>query len=263
MKKRDSKASPPVLQSSSLQVIFLGTNGWYDTETGDTVSTLVKCREFDLILDAGSGLAKLDKYCDFKKPVYLLLSHLHLDHITGLHTLAKFNFKKGLEIIVSGVYKKELERFLAKPYTVPLKGLPYKAGFAWLPGKERFPFGVETLPLKHTDPVSGFRFRIEGKTLSYVTDTGYCPNALKLARGADLLITECSYRKGEKNDGWPHFNPETAARLAKEAGAHKLVLTHFAADKYRGKKDRKRALETARRIFPAVKAAEDGLSVKI
>jgi len=31
-------------------------------------------------------------------PVYLFLSHFHIDHIEGLHTLAKFKFKS-LEII--------------------------------------------------------------------------------------------------------------------------------------------------------------------
>ena len=79
-----------------MKIIFLGTNGWYDSATGNTVCTLIQTRKYDIVLDAGYGLAKLDKYCDGTKPVFILLSHFHLDHIAGLHTLVKFKAIKHL-----------------------------------------------------------------------------------------------------------------------------------------------------------------------
>ena len=81
-----------------MQVTFLGTNGWFDTATGNTVSVLVQSEEYDIIFDAGNGIAKADRYITQKKPVFLFISHLHIDHIAGLHTLVKFRFKKGLHI---------------------------------------------------------------------------------------------------------------------------------------------------------------------
>ena len=63
-------------------------------------------------------------------------------------------------------------------------------------------------------------------------DTGYCDNAVKISRQADLLIAESSYLPGEENKKWPHLNPDLAVKLADESGAKKLILTHFAADKY-------------------------------
>ena len=81
-----------------MKVTFLGTNGWYDTITGNTCSVLIQSENFDIILDAGNGIAKADRYITQEKPVYLFISHFHLDHITGLHTLVKFNFREGLNI---------------------------------------------------------------------------------------------------------------------------------------------------------------------
>jgi len=36
-----------------LKVIFLGTNGWYDTATGNTICTFVQTKRYDILLDAG------------------------------------------------------------------------------------------------------------------------------------------------------------------------------------------------------------------
>ena len=80
-----------------IKVIFLGTNGWYDTATGNTVCVLIDAPEAYVVLDAGTGLYKLDQYIkDRKKPIYLFLSHFHFDHIIGLHAMAKFRFKQGM-----------------------------------------------------------------------------------------------------------------------------------------------------------------------
>jgi ribonuclease BN (tRNA processing enzyme) len=37
-----------------MKIIFLGTNGWYDTKTGNTVSTLIVTKEHNIVLDAGA-----------------------------------------------------------------------------------------------------------------------------------------------------------------------------------------------------------------
>ena len=36
-----------------IKVTFLGTNGWYSTDTGVTLCTLVESDDFYIILDAG------------------------------------------------------------------------------------------------------------------------------------------------------------------------------------------------------------------
>ena len=81
-----------------MKIKFLGTNGWYDTSTGNTLCTLLESDKYHVVLDAGNGFYKLDRYIGKEQPVFLLLSHFHLDHILGLHTLVKFSFHKGLRI---------------------------------------------------------------------------------------------------------------------------------------------------------------------
>jgi ribonuclease BN (tRNA processing enzyme) len=46
-----------------------------------------------------------------------------------------------------------------------------------------------------------------------------------MGRGADLLVLECSFPNERKIQG--HLTPKLAGKVAKEAEAKKLVLTHF------------------------------------
>lgn len=245
-----------------MKAVFLGTNGWYDSGTGNTVCTLLRTRRWDIVLDAGFGLHRLDRYADGSKPVFIFLSHFHLDHIAGLHVLVKFRKFRSLTICGQKGTRALLRRFVNSPYTVPLDKLPYPVKVLELPSEAaKLPFKVTALPLEHADPVLGYRLKLEGKVLTYCTDTGFCPNALELARGADLLITECAHAPGETNPGWPHFNPESAARLALEAGALRLAITHFSADRYRTPAARAAGLRLSRRIFARALAAKDGLQL--
>ena len=247
-----------------MKITFLGTNGWYDTKTGNTVSVLVDTKKYYIVLDAGNGIHKLDRYLTKSKPVYIFLSHFHLDHIVGLHTLVKFKFRKGLTICAPKNAKKILNSILEQPFTVSLNKLSYKNFVLEIPRDiSKLPFECKALPLKHSSPVLGYRLKIDDKIISYCTDTGYCPNTVKLAKGADFLISECSYKSGEKNSDWPHLNPESAAMLAKEAGVKKLVMTHFAADKYLTLNDRAKAEKIAKKTFKNSLAAKDGMIINL
>ena len=247
-----------------MEIIFLGTNGWYDTEIANTLCVLVKTREYDIVLDAGNGFHKLDKYVDGTKPVYLFLSHFHLDHIVGLHTLLKFDLKKGLRICGGAGARRTLGLLLRRPFTAPLDKLRFKAEVLELPSQlKKIPFKVSCLPLVHADPVLGYRFELDGKIIAFCTDTGYCKNSVKLAAKADLLISECAYLPGEEKPGWPHMNPETAAALASEAGAKKLVLVHFDAVRYPQLSDRNKAAALVRKTFGSAVAAYDGMRMKV
>jgi ribonuclease BN (tRNA processing enzyme) len=77
-----------------MQIIFLGTNGWFDSPTGSTICTLINTESCHIILDAGNGIYKADRYIQDDLPVYIFLSHFHLDHIEGLHVLNKFSFPR-------------------------------------------------------------------------------------------------------------------------------------------------------------------------
>ena len=174
-----------------MRVVFLGTNGWYDTETGNTVSMVIDAPDAVIILDAGYGLAKLDRYVSLDRPAFLFLSHLHLDHIVGLHVVSAFDFTRGLSICGGDGFASTLNTILDAPFTVPARDFRFEARFMELPRETgSLPFTVKALPLVHSVPTWGYRFDIDGKTIAYVGDTGFCENAVELAKDAVLLIAE-------------------------------------------------------------------------
>jgi len=244
------------------EIIFLGTNGWFDSLTGNTICILIKTEEYYIVLDAGNGLHKIDRYLNIERPVYLFLSHFHFDHIVGLHILNKFNFTKGLKIYGPAGTKDIMNLIINRPFTIPLTDLSFNVEIFDLPEKERrLPFCFESEPVVHSSLTLGFRFEIDGKVISYCPDTGYCENAVRLARNADLLIAECSYKSGQINRKWPHLNPETAAKIAKEAKVKRLALVHFDASIYQNVEERKAAEKEAKKIFSNTFAAVDDMQV--
>lgn len=247
-------------------MIFLGTNGWYDTDTGNTICTLIKTEEADIILDAGNGFYKINRYIprNSRKPVYLLLSHFHLDHIIGLHILNKFEFPRGLTICGPEGTRNILELIINHPFTVPVNQLPFSVRICELPAEQTdIPFSVVAKPLCHVSYTLGYRIEIDGKIISYCPDTGYCENAVELSNSADIMIAECAYKSGQSCESWPHLNPETAAGIARDAGAGKLALVHFDADIYQSLEERKEAEKAAQEIFQNTVAAQDGMEIEI
>lgn len=250
-----------------MRIFFLGTNGWFSTKEGSTPCIAIALRDRLVVLDAGDGIAKLAPLMSRlrMKHADIFLSHMHLDHSAGLHMLMRLPRGVRARVFVHKSYLPALRRLVAHPYTAAPGELWAKASLHPLKtGISRLPYQVIMLPLDHADPCFGFCFSLEGTEIAYCTDTGPCRNFGKLARNADLLITECTLLPGERtNPAWPHLSPEMAALEAKKAGAKKLVLTHFDATKYDAASLRKRAQRAARRIFPGAIAARDGMEIEI
>ncbi|MFX1316575.1 MAG: MBL fold metallo-hydrolase [Promethearchaeota archaeon] len=245
-----------------MNIIFLGTNGWYATNLGNTICTLICSEKFYIVLDAGDGIYKIDQYINDKKPIILLLSHLHLDHLIGLHIFAKFTFNQKINIYGYKGIKDGINLVIKHPYSSPFNELPLTVQIHDLDeGKYDIGFPITCRLLVHADPCLGFRLELENKIITYCTDTGLCPNLYKLAKNADLFITECSYKPGQEEWGWPHLKPEEAAEVAMKSKVKKLILTHFDASSYKIINDRKKAEKKAKAIFPEAMAAFDGLEI--
>lgn len=244
-----------------MKIIFLGTNGWYDTKSGNTVCTLIDSKEGYIILDAGDGIHKIKKYIIEDKPIYLFLSHLHLDHISGFHIFPSLKIGKKWNIILEKGNRELLERIIRHPYSIPLgeEVVFYEVG----EGKNDNPLSFECLRMKHVDPTFGYRIRLEGKNIAYCLDTGLCDNIVKLADKADIFITEGTMIPGVSNQEWGHLNPEEAAGIAKDAQVERMVITHISADGYKNFDERKEAEKKAQNIFKNSIIAEDDLIIEI
>lgn len=241
-----------------MKVRFLGTNGWFDSGTGNTICTLLEARDRYVVLDAGNGIHKLGSYVN-GRPADLFLSHFHLDHIEGLHTIVKLNLQK-LRIFGMAGTGQALKAIIKRPYTVPLGEGPYPVEVCELPrGAAEAPYLEAYESLRHSDPCTGFRFRLDGRTIAYCTDTGPCESLIRLGRGADLLITECSELMGHHSERWPHLSPEDALDAMQRSGAKRLVLTHFNAHLY-GTLEARERVQSA---FPGLIVAYDDMVLEV
>lgn len=102
------------------------------------------------------------------------------------------------------------------------------------------------------DDVSHIR---KGDSFAIIIDTRLCPQALKLAKDAEILLCESTYLEEHKELAYKHYHltAKQAATLAKEAAVKKLILTHYSARYVNSK-----AFETeAREIFTESYAAND------
>jgi len=84
-------------------------------------------------------------------------------------------------------------------------------------------FRIISSPVRHLVPTIGLRLesKREGSTIAYSCDTEPCPEFLRLAMGADVVIHEAA------GATIGHSNASQAGAIAKEAGAEKLVLIHY------------------------------------
>lgn len=71
----------------------------------------------------------------------------------------------------------------------------------------------------------------KGFTLTILGDTKYCPEAVSLATGADILIHEATFDGSttELAANYGHSTNVEAAKVAQQAGANYLLLNHLSA----------------------------------
>lgn len=71
--------------------------------------------------------------------------------------------------------------------------------------------------------------RRRGRSFAFLMDTRPCEGARQLAQGVDLLVCESTFLQSEAEEArnYQHMTAEEAGRLARDAGARRLLLTHF------------------------------------
>jgi len=188
-----------------------------------------------ILFDGGGGsLRQMPKVgLDYRRIDFCCLTHFHPDHVSDLVPFLfalnyTVDFTRSLPLHILG--PQGLENFYARMqgifgHWIEAKTYPLSLH----EGKESLfdfaDFSIQTLPMAHSEACIGFRVNGEGRSVVYSGDTEYCGNIVTLGRNADLLILECSFPEERKKAG--HLTPPLAGRIAREAGAKKLLLTHF------------------------------------
>jgi len=188
-------------------------------------------RTWRVLLDLGSGaLGVLQRYIDPVTVDAVLLSHLHADHcldLCGFYVLRKYHpTGPKPRIPVWGPVGTAVR--MAKAYDLDEDpGMNEEFDFRpWEPVVSIGPFTVTATGVAHPVSAYGMRIRADGRTLAYSGDTGTCTGLVETARDADLFLCEASFVEGHANPPDLHLTGAEAGRMATQADARRLVLTH-------------------------------------
>jgi len=218
-----------------MELIILGSGTGVPSLKRGSPGLLIKACEQSILMDSGSGtLAKMLRAgVTYKEVDAVLYSHIHPDHCADLVPLifaCKYHEDprtRDLLILGGRGFRDYFEKLRGvygnwiEPETFRIHIQEVAADEAEIGGLQ-----ITTLPIEHTPESVGYRVTSStGRTVVYSGDTDYCPNIVELARGADLVILECSFPEGQKVKG--HLTPTLAGRIAREAGCTRLVLTHL------------------------------------
>jgi ribonuclease BN (tRNA processing enzyme) len=127
----------------------------------------------------------------------------------------------------------------------------------------------------HPQGVFAFRVEHRGKAIVYATDTEHYEGRIDeklvhLARGAEVLIYDSQYTPeeyagtagtGGSKKGWGHSTFEEGIKIAKLAGARRLVLFHH--DPIQNDAAVREKEKRAKALFADVVAAHEGLTLEV
>jgi ribonuclease BN (tRNA processing enzyme) len=220
----------------AIRIVILGTGTIIPSPSRGATSLLVEAHGESMLFDCGPGALEAAErsgrtYRDIRK---IFITHFHPDHTLDLGRL--FSAMKNDESYPDDLH---IEIFGPPGLTEFIEGLGslYRG---IVPDDERISlhesFGsAEILPgtseirasrVDHGG-AAAYAYRILDRRSSVVFtgDTDYGPSVVELARGADLLVAECSFPDDRPVTG--HLTPSSVGRIAREAAVGRVVLVHL------------------------------------
>lgn len=243
-----------------MQIVLLGTGGPLpDPQRGGSAILIHAAGRYHLF-DCGVGATRqmVRAQVDPATVNHVFFSHLHYDHTAdfpyfilsgwignrqarpqvygppGTKQFVEHLFEAGAfaaDIQARSQYPiRQRNRFAIEPAVTEIA-----PGVVFDDGQARVTAAfVEHIP-REISQCFALRLDAEGKSLVFSGDTAPCDAVVELARGANLLIHECTFpewaiehRKTAGIGTWSHTGPTQLGALASRAGVRRLVATHFA-----------------------------------
>lgn len=232
---------------------------------------LIRTPKTALLFDMGSGaFANLREAIDYTAIDGIIVTHMHADHFLDLIPL-RYALKYG-----------PLVRAERMPLWLPPDGArTLRAMCAALAREDNGDFLDGVFDVREYDPqdaltindtqitfaktrhyIDAYAIRAEvaGASVVYSADTAPCDAVRDLARGSSLFVCEASLGLGSEDpSARGHLCAIEAGALAQEAGARRLLLTHYGSEYAPGELE-----DAAESVFNGpCSVADDGTEVTI
>lgn len=233
---------------------------------------LIQLGAAHIVLDLGPGtLPELRRHTRLERLDAIVVSHLHVDHILDLVALwwgwlyHPVPLPKPIPLFVppgGGARLRQILATFGRDDEAERFFTDICAVTEYDPERVLTIAGVTIrfAPTVHYIPCWAVRLENDAGIVAYTADTGPSADLVPLALDADLLIAEAMLPPDFSGDppGRGSSTPAEAARLARHAGAKRLILTHRWAEDDPGA-----AIAAATVIFDGpIQVAERGLAVR-
>lgn len=247
----------------TFEIVFYGTSGWFENESGCTSCTGVFVNDKDIVLfDLGTGVRKVKRESVRGKNVTVMLSHLHLDHCYGLHILPMFH-PASLTIIIHESLKPYLDTLFSYPFMKPSNelGFPIHIRSVENTTVDCDRFAIKTKALKHNTPVIGAQLQLGSTSIGYCVDSTLCDSLLDISKDCEILIIESSPIAGKKTNGF-HLSLEELKEVLTTTHAKKVIITHFGPFKSQYIRSRELLFTFIKECHNNIIMAYDGLVIR-
>ena len=226
------------IRAPDMRLIPLGTNGYYPSHGRQTMAHLVLTDSAAILLDAGTGVARLGeatirRYLDGHEILDVVLSHYHLDHVVGLSYLPAVWPSRPVRLHAPGPPLVDADpgeaicRLIHPPlFPITLPEFPMPVELVRLVAERTEIAGLEVRLRRQEHPGGSVGLRLGGDRLAYVTDTVGEAATAELAAGVELLLHEVWMGSAEEAGARGHSSADRVARLAVEAGVKALMPVH-------------------------------------
>ncbi|RLC80915.1 MAG: hypothetical protein DRI61_04765 [Chloroflexi bacterium] len=217
---------------ASQRLIILGTGASLSSVERDNTSLVFETPSGLLLIDCAANPYRklLQAQLDPSRLFAVFLTHQHPDHAYGLPSLIHHFImaKRAAPLTLYANFPAlrtattVLNAFGLRAPFLRFHKVPEDRGHVLLDTEE---FTLITTPVRHIVPTLALKItsKLSKSSVVYSADTGPCPEMVALAKGADILIHECSVSRPTRG----HTTPVQAAQLAQRCEVKKLVLVHF------------------------------------
>ena len=209
---------------------------------GNTACLELQYKDTHIIFDAGTGIRPLGKTLKGKRNIHLFLSHLHLDHLTGLPFFDPL-YRDNVHITIwaplgpERTCKAVIQDLLSREFfPVHLDEVHAELEFRTIYEETPVTIGDISIDFHHTKhPGLTYCFKIKTpkQTISYITDNEIDINQqhsfMNFHKNVDLFIHEAQYTEKEYKDkkGWGHSSLPQVFEMIQKVEPKKWCVTHY------------------------------------